>query len=274
MSKKRSHDEITPSVPRDGGVDHKEIVQALKKMIRRIEENKEDINTILDVSGSGLNFDNSLTQQQQREVITETDVDHMLNHIKTLIGDRVHEGEVLIHDDDPDVRVFEMKIVFPLSISDKDLNLISKLPDVAKVVLDQTELCELTLSVTYTKSRKLTLLYKQQEETDEALSSKKSSNKKPNNNVPLDGNNLSAELLNLLESSFDVDLDDESDVQVQTKSSKNQITDVIFSLSARGPIRYEQIASVAAHRMINYLRLYPGVNKNLLRLELATFKVG
>ena len=274
MSRKRSYEEITPA-PTDApknGLEHKELVQALKKMIHRIEDNQVDLSTLLTLP---LALGDEGSNLKQSETITEKDVQKMLDDLRLLIGDVIDKGEVTVDDSDPDIRVFKMKIIYPLSVTDKDLNSISKIPGVATIELEQTTVNEMNLSLTYTKNRKLYLFHRQQQ-VDATVASNSAADTTLTKKQPgkqAQNANLSTELLTLIEDNFDADLDDDVDLQIQTKCSKDDVIDVVFSVSIKGVVRYEKVAAVAAHQMINYLRVYPGSNRNMLRLEIATFKV-
>ena len=291
MSRKRNRDEITPTpAPVKDLQDNKELLIMVKKMIRRLEENKEDVDKILEPTGKN---DSAVSKTKQREIITDADVKNVLQSIKTIIGDLVHLGQVDVDDSQPNVREFTMQIMTPLALTDKDLTNLKDIPDVATITIEQNTVNEMILSLTYTKNRKRLMMYKQQQSrtaTDipDALVGEPA-RKKPfqqpsstpspavlaaeQHNHNTQRNNINSELILLLDNSFNLDLDDESDLQVQSKCNKNDTVDLVFSLSVFGRVRHDQIASVATHPMIDYIKIYPGTDKPQLRLQVGTFKL-
>ena len=261
MLGKRSHELISKTKKDEN---HEEVIHALKKMIKRIESNKEDIRTILDTP-----LEPITPALLQREVITETDVANVLKSLDLIVGHLIHEGEVDVNDSSDVEREFSFVVIDPLSITNAELALLRQIDDVAKVTVHNTDdPTEIRVELKYTKVRKLSLLYKQEAEDMES--------KPKNATKDFDAQpSLSSKLLHRLYNVFHVDDEETYDLNIQTKSSKNNITDVIFSMYVHGPLRAEQIASFAAHEMISSVRIYAGcrANKKLLRIEVATFKV-
>lgn len=261
MLGKRSHDVM--SAPKDGE-EHRQVIQVLQKMIQRIQSNKEDLQSILNTP-----LEPITPALLQREVITEADVQQVMNSLTTIVGDRICNGEVFVDDTKPMERIFKFSVFDPLSITDKEIEILGRLPGIAKTEYNPGSTAdEMVVSLTYTKVRKLALLYRQEQN---ALSKTQVVHPKDFG----DKTSLSVILLHSIYQSFDVDEELSKDLNVQTKSDRNDVTDVIFSVYVRGPVNGEKVSVLAVLDIIESVRVYPGCKKGVdrLRIEVRTFNV-
>jgi hypothetical protein len=250
MSRKRDRDEVEKEdeelvLKNLVSTDNKDIVQVLKKLLKRAEEMKEDVD-------------------QNKDTITERDINTALSAVKLIIGDIIRDGEVLVIDENPEVCKFQMFIDYPFSVTSADLAKLADITNVCTVECDQKDFNEMIITLTYTKDRKLFLYYKQNEEATTERRVRVKQEKRPDT--------IAESIMDQIESQVDILYEGPDNMQVTTRNIEKDFTMVTFSVLVKGPIRQEKIAAIATHKMIRSVSIIASFNTTNLRIELVTLK--